>query len=231
MANFKANLFDVNNNLDVKLSSDGKTFTFIDHSNYDTNTDSGHTRADFANFRKLNILFPKAVTSVEVVFPLPVTNDDDATHTGIVKDGVYKTTLFAVPTWKNTATYLLNDCIYYAVDTNLYKSKKATNNSLPTVTADWELLSDKSDLDIKYISSGSIIRKFDLVTFIEQKTMGLFCGTHVCLDSLCKNGKFKDLEELSFLEFALCTANDLKDYNRAQTLIDMAYIKADSCSC
>ena len=74
----------------------------------------------------------------------------DITNT---KDGWYYMTLFGYPIW-TAGTYDQNKCVLYS-NGNCYRAK-ATVSSLPTVSADWELITDPTSTTIENLEDSGI---------------------------------------------------------------------------
>jgi hypothetical protein len=68
-------------------------------------------------------------------------------------DGVYKVNLISVPTHSMSATYQINDCVYYLG--TLYKALGTTTATDPSVSILWEAITE-SELTDKYSVTESI---------------------------------------------------------------------------
>lgn len=70
------------------------------------------------------------------------------------KDGWYYMTLFGYPVWA-AGTFDLNECVLYS-NGNCYRAKANGVSSLPTVSADWELITNPTSASIEALADSGI---------------------------------------------------------------------------
>ncbi len=178
MADFLASLIDpVSLEPDLVLVCSTELLTITDNSNYDTNAEEGHARADFTNFRK--IIIENAQTTL---FTFSSTGDGDVTMTAASSsldsvvftlnndDDVYQVTLYTVPTWFATDNYQSSDdFVYRPTVGKLFKCLVTNLNKIPEDNPTEWLEVVQTDLTTKYC-------QIELTTTI--------CNLNDCIDDL-----------------------------------------------
>ena len=112
MSNFQVSILDTNNSPSIVASSG--VITVKDTSNYATNSEVGHTQANFVSFRKIKFINPDGTsyllsslgdgnksTIAAAGAALPIVD----TYTYTTGDGVYSITLYTVPDFDNSVSY------------------------------------------------------------------------------------------------------------------------------
>jgi len=235
MATFAVSILD-GTTYDVTIQSG--VVTIVDHSNYDTNTESGHAQSDFSSYKKIYVTDPDGT---EYVFS--TLGDGDAlinppsgevlpistvyTSTG---DGVYTMYLEAVPTWNAAASYVFADGHYVYYNTKLYKALQNSTNKDPiTQTAYWEEV-DAVDLPAKYRLEYKFAIVCDLETCYQQATYAAMCAIESvsCKNNLCCEPNFVNACKLSVLIYHVEVLAANSDWDRATTVINMG---SQICSC
>lgn len=235
MADFQVSLLDTNNS--VALSADSGTLTIGDYSNYFTSTESGHTDAEFSDYKKITVTDPDEVDYVfstlgdgdELISPpssfvsSPINNTYSYTD-----DGQYTVKIEAVPTWGSSFTYQQYDCVYY-IDT-LYQCQQSSTNNNPAASADYWTAIVSDELSDKYrIIEWSIILDEGRECWVDKIYEANLELNAKCNDSdLCKNRNFRKAMRLDNLIQGISVYDNLRDWDKTEEL----YSKfQDICDC
>lgn len=70
-------------------------------------------------------------------------------------DGWYFATIFGYTKWV-AGTYDKDECVIYATNGNVYKAKANGVTSIPTTTADWQLITDPTSVDQENLANSGI---------------------------------------------------------------------------
>lgn len=206
MPKFKESLIDPAtglNSLDINNSC--SVLSIMDFSNYDTNDDPGHARADFTDYRKITISRPKAGDYVmftidgegvdEVIAP-PSSLTDSFSY--IIQDtdvdGVYYVTICSYPTYDAGAIYVSTTLQVVFYNGLLYKSIQTSSGQTPDVSPlYWELYAPthEEELLTKYCTKQAIaILCISINACFQDLIKSAFCETKLNYcnkDILCKN--------------------------------------------
>ncbi len=220
MPKFKESLIDPVtglNSLDINDSC--SVLSIIDYSNYDTNTDPGHTRADFSDYRKITITTPTgspwvmstiAGTGVDQVIATPSSTTDSFSFIlrSTDDDGIYSVHICSYPTYNNAAAYLSATLQVVYFNGKLYKCIQDSTGNQPDVSSlFWEVYSptEEEELLTKYCTVQKIcILCININACYEKSVLKAFCtaSENNCNDNiLCKNPDFlKTMKILVALE-------------------------------
>jgi hypothetical protein len=238
MISFDASLFSGLGVNGVTMDSKCSTFTIQDYSNYSTNTESGHTAADFSQYRVIVITHQSGITytlsalaggnqtisapsSGQNVFTAPVFNGD----------GVYYFDIFTVPTFNSMASYTVanNECVYY--NGSLYKASQDSTGQTPSATSAYWTVITQSQLSAKYF---------------DEAFVGVACATKTCFDAtvkkalcnvgcnpaeLCSNPCYLAADQLGLLYYNIQTALYNNDPESAELFFDTASSICANCQC
>lgn len=235
MATFAVSILD-GTTYDVTISSG--VVTIVDHSNYDTNTESGHTQSDFSNYKKIYVTDPNgteyvystlgdgdAIITVPASASLPI-----STLYTIGDDGVYTMYLEAVPTWNAAASYTTVDQHHVFHNGKLYQAiQNSTNKNPATQTAYWEEV-DAEDLPEKYRLEYKFAITCALQNCFQKATYAALCAIESvsCQNNLCCNADFVNACKLDIiLEHVVVLAAN-SDWDRVTTVINLG---SQICSC
>ena len=218
MATFQASLINTGTgDISIVLGTGCTSITITDESNYDTNTDSGHARADFDIYRKVVIEYTDGTKYTlssmgdgdATIDPASTTNDifTSPLNSG---DGVYKVTLYTIPTYDVGSTYIIGDTV---IDGNVvtgfkyYKSLKVGNiGNAVTDVSWWEEITEITGFISKYYNIQRIAVVCALNCCIEDALHSAFCvieDVECCEDDLCKNDKFMNAVKLLVVKEAI----------------------------
>jgi hypothetical protein len=235
MSNFAVSILD-GTTIDIAVSSG--LAVIIDHSNYDTNTEAGHTQALFSDYKKITVITPSgteylfstlgdgdAIINTPSAETLPI-----ATNYVTDGDGVYTMYLEAVPTWNSGIAYNTSTSPYVYYNTKLYKSiLTGTNQNPATATTYWEEV-DADDLPVKYRLEQKFAVYCGLIICYQNMTYDAICAinTMTCTTDLCKSAKFMNtLKLLMFLEHIEVLV-DNSEWTQVQNIINAG---SAICSC
>ena len=151
MANFQITITNPTTGL-VDISDQNDVLTLVDHSNYDDGSpEAGHNQADFDAFRKLRIVLPTGTTyafssfypadgsDISLAVPAGAVLPMSVAYSYLTGDGKYVLTLYALPTWDTSYSYLIATVPYVTYDGLFYKALRDTAADQPDVsTDDWE---------------------------------------------------------------------------------------------
>jgi hypothetical protein len=227
---FGVSIFDNN---EYHVTSDGNRITVIDHSNYDTNTESGHLQADF-EFKKIVFINPDnteyvfstqgdgdEMLSSPSVSVLPITTYYNYT-TG---DGVYTLIMYTVPTWRADANYTTLGQHHVIHNGVIYKCIVNNTNSEPTVgNASWVIVDDIDNLPSKYRLYYRFAVYCGIVYCYLNKVYSALCAVDRlnCGEDLCKSKVFMDAVKLGILiDNIIILASD-EDWTGAAHAINLA---------
>jgi len=247
MADFFADLTDVDNNLGVTIDCENGKFTIIDQSDYDGNDEQPtHGRADFADYKKITvtnqqgIIFTFATTGADPTSVAdeainPPSGGNDATIFTINNgDNVYTIALFVVPTWNPFASYLTlkGHHVFNGVDNKLYKALTDNSGAPPELNpSDWKVLTDETELPAKYTVSEKLSIICDLNKCIAAKVEEARCQVRAddCNpDFLCRSKVANDAFKLFLTRYSIGVKSGAQDWNSVETLIDCT---KQICSC
>lgn len=190
MAQFQASITSAN-------SSNGQYLVGTDTSNYDTNTEAGHARIDFADFQMVVVTDNTGVTyifatvgaeatysftaDVEIIPPYGAsTNEFNYPVPQTIGDGVYVWNNIVIPNYDPAVTYQANDDYVFrnnVVFKCIQTGSGHTPNSSPTY---WEVVDSYVDIPSKYNAQLTTYRIYD-----EQNTYNTLAQNIQC-DS-CSN--------------------------------------------
>ena len=220
MATFQASLVNAGTGLvSITIGTGCTSISITDESNYDSTTDSGHSRDDFTVYRKVVVEYTDGskytLSSMgdgdSAIAPANPAGSDTFTAQLNSGDGVYKVTLYTVPTWNSGDTYILGDIVVKgnAVDGyKYYKSlQNANTNKDPEVETDWwEEITEITGFTSKYYAIKRIAVVCALNCCIEDALHSAFCvieDVECCEDDLCKNEKFMNAVKLMVVKQAI----------------------------
>ena len=227
---FGVSIFDNN---EYQVTSDGGKITVIDHSNYDTNVESGHEQADF-DFKQIKFINPDnteylfstegdgdEILSRPSVSVLPITTYYNYT-TG---DGVYTLIMYTVPTWRADASYTTIGKHHVIHNGTVYKCLVNNTNSEPSGTnVNWEELSTLEDLPTKYrlyhrfaVYCNAIHCFLSLLHSALCSVDGLYCG-----HDICKDENFIKVMKLSILIDNIIQLATDEDWTQVSHAINLA---------
>ena len=180
-------------------TANGTIISIKDYSNYDTNTESGHTQNDFSDLRIIKYILPDSSTYTisslgtgdQITIPaknaiLPI-QDIWNNYTG--GDGVWQAILYTVPTFNASAPYLFLSAHHIYYNGDVYKCINDTIGNLPTDPHYFTKITNLDDLPSKYRFS----QKFSVE-----------CDSQICYinklkQALCEGKEIGcDLEKLMF---------------------------------
>lgn len=228
MANFQASLIDPITSA-YSLTASGGTMSIIDNSNYTTNTETGHALINFADFKKILIEAPDGTTYLEsslgdgdLTITLPGTNytyDYSA-----IGDGVYKVTLYTVPTWNSGITYNTTTAPYVYYGGSLYRCiQTGTNKNPVTETAFWTVLTSIDSLSTKYRTFGYIAIHCEIDQCWADAVVQANCteAKTECDDtSLCEDDSWRKAMRLDMIRMAIDELADQGLWTQAQNTIN-----------
>ena len=195
MANFAISITNPTTG-DKDISSNSTTITVVDHSNYDTNTELGHTQADFSYFYKVKFTNPDGTTYIfssigdgDSVIPTPSVSvlPISILYNYTTGDGVYNVCVMAVPNWNKGVDYVVGQCVsfrnalYICIDNTLAGTP-------PTDDKFWAVISE-DDLAQKYrLCTNFAVTCATNECFIRH-IHDAFCSVDGmgCDDNLCNN--------------------------------------------
>lgn len=167
---FQISILNTLNEESVLVTED--SIVVNDRTDYVGTDESGHTKLDFTDFRKIiltsNTGYSYTLSSLgdgDAAIDPPdeaVSNPDDDVFIPYVEDGIYTLALMAVPTWNGTDTYVQDHCVYHGGV--LYQALQGTTNDEPGVEGSegfWEEI-DEDDLPSKYRHEYSFPAIYDL---------------------------------------------------------------------
>lgn len=228
MATFQASIY---NSGILAVSVSGTNLTVTDYSNYDTNTQFAQT--EFTDYRKIKILQPDGTEylfssisdgDVSCIVPngatLPIT-DQYAYTSG---DGVYEFTLYALPTWSASVSYLLSTGDHVYRSGKMYKALQNSTNKDPlTQPTYWEEVTDEDNLGGNYISTGRTAIVCDLqkcyITLTHSAAAAQNC--YSCNNTkLCNIKEWKNAVQLLMYLEAIQGEVDRQAWNNVTNLIN-----------
>jgi len=133
-----------------------------DHSNYGESVpEAGHARSAFADFYKILITLPTAVTYLfsslgdgDETVTTPNAGDPEVDYTYLSGDGQYFVTIYTLPTYDPSAAYVVSTAPYVYYNTKMYKlildgtgQQPDTSPTYWTEVTDIDLLSSKYRLE------------------------------------------------------------------------------------
>lgn len=238
MADFQATLIDIYDEVDIEPNSDCSTISGTDNSNYDDETEDGHARSDFSDYRKIIVTNPDNTTHTfsslgdgDDDLATPSESSDSFTYTPSTDDGIYAFKLVTVPTYNNTATYSANDdYVYYGSTGKIYKCILASTGNLPTDTTYWTEVTE-SALSSKYVQTERISVECAAVTCRQERNKDAFLiikDMNCSREELFNNSKFRSATMLNILLFELEDAVCNSDFDLAT---DIHSLIAQECDC
>jgi hypothetical protein len=228
MAIFTATLRD-EGVLDVTVTSG--TITFNDHSNYDTNTPNGtgHEQSNFEDYRKLVIETPNGTEYVfssigdgdaNLVVPKAQTLPLSTIYSYTSGDGVYRVTLYTVPTWDSMANYTVGMAVYY--NAKLWKVLASSLNVIPgTDPSKWVEVT-KENLPARYIYSERFAISCAAISCFMQYAKTVVCGFSIldCKKDICKDANFVKAFKLLMIINMIDTLAELGDWDSITALLN-----------
>ena len=247
---FQANLLDATGTFEVDLGSTcGTEIEFSDTSNYTTNNDPKHTQALF-NYRSVVLEFPDGST-YRYCSALPYDEFLAAPSAGItivnytpgayaIVDGLYKTTLIAVPDY-NSATGGSVNLAYMdgAIVHNsgvLYKANGVVHVSVNvTNSVAWSVITEEDIAIGKYKDEEYFIVDCAFQTCLSDAVKSAYCNiaeTPCNDDMLCKNPCLLKATKLLIIERTVQAALNARNYQAAADALDVAgTICSADCGC
>ena len=208
MANFGLSFIDPLTGL-PDITANGSTITIVDNSNYSTNTESGHSQADFSEFYKIKIVCPDnteylfssigdgdASLTVPSLSALPITTVYPYT-TG---DGLYVITMYTLPLWNKVATYNVGiDYVYHSGV--MYKCIGAGFNPPDLAPADWQVITDIETLPTKYRLTQNVAVTCAAQSCYASAVANAMCAIEGlgCNSDLCSNASFIKAAQLMMI--------------------------------
>lgn len=238
MANFQASLTNPTTLVADIQTSEGCTSLIInDDSNYSTNTESGHTEADFSQYRVVNIQYMNVSSYLMTSLPQPtpppiIFTPIPPASSGqmalglplITGDGWYQITLNTVPTYNPSASYVafVNQVFYNGV---LYTSTQSSTAQQPDISpAFWEVT---TILYPKYSVIVTIALTCQQTTCLASLLSQAFCdnSNFACTD-MSNNTAFQDFLKVLMINYGVNIANNLN-----QLTFTTNYFNAASLIC
>jgi hypothetical protein len=161
MAIFQISLINPTTGLADVTVSDG-VLTVVDHSNYDTNTEAGHARANFSDFYKIKLVLPNGNSYVygsTIVTPKDAsvitpsaggTGQPSIAYTYPSGDGIYWLYVYSLPTYASGASYLIANAPYVYYNGGFWNALQNTSGNAPAAGAYWSQVTDIDTLPSKY---------------------------------------------------------------------------------
>jgi len=247
MAKFKESLIDALTGLNSLVISDScSSLTITDYSNYDTNSDDGHARTDFTDYRKIVItkpaggtwtMFPTAGTGIDEVVAPPSSGTDSFSYImqSVDDDGIYSVNICSYPTYNNAATYTATtlQVVYY--NGILYKCIQTGAGQVPDVSPlYWEVYTPTTEEELltKYCTVQNIVILCVNINACYEKTINAaFClmKANNCNDDiLCKNPLFLKAMKIIITLEAVELSAAKSQWDEVQSQIDLLKIL---CNC
>lgn len=136
-------------------SSDCTTAIVKDYTDYGVgNAPVRNTIGLFVKLVKRSAADPPVDVPVTIDNSAPLTVNQWTINITQTKDGWYYMTLFGYPLWA-AGTYNKDKCVLYS-NGNCYRAKANGVSSIPTVTADWELITDPTSTTIENLADSGI---------------------------------------------------------------------------
>jgi len=215
----------------LAVLANGTTITVYDHSNYDTNTDSGHTQADFSDFRKIVFSNPdgtsyvfssigdgdEVITAADVAI-LPILT----TYYYSTGDGVYNVCLMTVPTWNIAATYTTGMCVWY--NDTLWRALMATTGDVPGVDATRWIEITETSLPARYRYCENFAVYCDTIACFMEYVRRTICGFNAlsCTDNVCDSSDFQKAGRLEMILNAIPQLVLVGDWDSVEHIINLA---------
>lgn len=235
MANFAASLRDPTTNA-LDITANGAILSITDHSNYSTNTQWNHLKADFSYYKRYDITMPDGTVTVgstftggdfTLVVPAWCTLPIFTTAPYTTGDGVYKVVLSTCPTWKASpapfsSTWTTGDCVFYPSTGLFYVCiDSSTTVELPTDTAHWTPILYTA-LSAKYLVTEYIAVVCDLNNCFADKVVAAveasLCAGCSCL---CDNQSYKDAEKLIMILDSVTPLTNISAWNKITEAINL----------
>ena len=159
MADFQASF--TNTEGEISVFSAAGVIHATDCSNYSTNSEDGHSLADFNLYRRMKLVLPDGTLRIKSsVVEDDALSMDPASIASTMEELVshldygdweYTITLYTVPTYDASVIYAQGDCVYVN-GVGLFKALQSAENKSPeTEVSYWVLVEDPDDLSSKYI--------------------------------------------------------------------------------
>jgi hypothetical protein len=215
MATFKASLGN------ATIGTGCATISITDDSNYDTTLlYSGYLRNKFTIYRKVVIEYTdgtkytlSSMGDGDAPIDAADTSNDTFTFPVTKGDGVYKVTLYTIPTWFTAALgptgpfYLAGDMVIHGG--KFYESLQDGNGgndpSLPASTW-WKEITEITDFSLKHYAIERIAVICELNCCIEDTLHKAFCvvdSVDCCEENLCENDTFMTSTKLLIIKKAI----------------------------
>lgn len=245
MATFQASLVNAGTGLvSITIGTGCTSISITDESNYDsTDVSSGHERANFNKYRKVVVEYTdgskytlSSIGDGDAAIDPASTSNDTFTAQLNSGDGVYKVTLYTVPSWGSSPTYILGDIVVKGgggIPYKFYKSlQNANTNKDPAVETDWwEEITEITGFTSKYYNIQRIAVICALNCCIEEALHSAFCvieDVECCEDDLCKNDKFMNAVKLMVVKQAIETSAENNMWLNAEKQFQLA---SKLCKC
>jgi len=241
MPNYLASLIDSGtgeNTLTINSGCD--VFTYTDTSNYDLSDQDGHLRADFTDYRRVEITTGDGTTQwiqssingadVDEIIPTASTTNDTINFSlreDIDEDGIYRVFMCNYPTWNNAVAYNADEVTFY--NGILYKALGTTTaGQTPNVTpAEWEEYAptEEEALLTPYCTQEMVLilcRK--ILKCNEELIHQAFClmDSDFCNDDvLCKNRTFLNATKMDLLIKAAQISVNRQAWNEVQNQVNL----------
>jgi hypothetical protein len=239
MPNFLASLIDsVTGENTLTVDASCSTFTYTDESNYDTNTQVGHARASFTDYRRVVITtgdgstyIQSSIAAADVDESIPTASTGTDTINFTLRDtdvdGIYTVRMCNYPTWDVTLAYATDDIVYYSG--TLYKALSATTiGATPDVTtAEWEVYAPlpADELLTPYCTEAKVVVLCRSILDCKEKLVHeSFCliASDFCNDDvLCKNKTFLSSIKLDMLIKATNISVNRQAWNEVETQVNL----------
>ncbi len=243
MADFAVSLIDIaTSKPDISEDCSAKTLTVEDNSDYDGNTESGHGRVAFTDFRKIifengqGTLFTfSSFAGADGTIGVPSAGPGNDTVVFNINNGddVYKVTLIAIPTYLAGATYEATaDVVFNPSDKKLYQSltNANTGNTPDSSPSNWKVI-EEADLSVKYRTFEQVAVICDLNDCIPDKTFDAWCveeANECNPDVLCINKTMLDSMRLVLIRFSIQNRVGASDFDSARDMINRSKV---ICNC
>ncbi len=247
MPNFLSSLIDPVSGLNtLEMDSGCSVLSFTDQGNYDTNTQAGHARANFSNYRRAvittgdgstYIMSSVAAADVDETIPTASTGTDliNFTLRDSDIDGVYTVRLCNYPTWDNTLQYPAGEIVFSTKTNELFVANTLTPITTPPDQAsEWDLYEPVGDDELltPYCTEQKIaVLCRNILECKEKLVHEAFClvDSDFCNDDiLCKNKKFLDSVKMLVLISAMNDSVNRQAWNEVESQMNLL---KTICSC
>jgi hypothetical protein len=225
----------LNDNGQPDISADPNNISITDTSNYDTNTEAGHTQAEFT-YRKLIIACPNGTSIILSTLDgttiaaagatLPIT-DKIPYSTG---DGHYTATLITMPQYDSTINYNTNTnpCVLY--NGVIYSCILTGTGQQPDISPTYWTPIQEINLSAKYKQSADFIILCRTIECYQRQVIRLVDNIHcvACNEDIAKNKDYQYATNLLFIIESFMPLLKKKAYQKIGQNIELA---KEICKC